>query len=233
MDITAKIPGYNITYGEYAAWRMRQRGGGGGSAYLVVYDSFTTKPSASVAAAQRTMVDSLVSADVWRKLDTFYLFAAHTNGDGEALLNWIDPGTNDATLVNAPAFVALEGFTGDDAAAYINSNFNPSTDGVYYSLNSASIHCYIRTDVQENRIDLGLDAIGDTSRTQIIARLSTDDFRGRVNGVGAADIASLDSRGLFSAVRENATTIKTYKNGALTQTETDNSVALVNEDIFT
>ena len=28
MDITAKIPGYNITYGEYAAYRMRQRGGG-------------------------------------------------------------------------------------------------------------------------------------------------------------------------------------------------------------
>ena len=29
MDISAKIPGYNITYGEYAAFRMRQRVGGG------------------------------------------------------------------------------------------------------------------------------------------------------------------------------------------------------------
>lgn len=28
MDISAKIPGHNITYGEYAAWRMRSRAGG-------------------------------------------------------------------------------------------------------------------------------------------------------------------------------------------------------------
>jgi hypothetical protein len=113
--------------------------------FQTVYDSMTTPPDADVAAAQNTMVQSLVDGGVWDKLDVFYLFAQSTNGDGEALKNWISPGTYDATAVNAPTFTAFEGFTGDGSTSYIHTNYNPGDGGTYkYTRLSASFGAYVR-----------------------------------------------------------------------------------------
>jgi hypothetical protein len=42
------------------------------------------------------------------------------------------------TAVNSPTFTINSGFSGNGTSAYINTNFNPSTSGVNYTLNDAS-----------------------------------------------------------------------------------------------
>lgn len=115
-----------------------------GTEYQAVYDSLTTKPASAIAEAQNTLVEALKTAGVWSKLDVFYMFAQASNGDGEALKNWKNPGTHDATEVNAPSFVALEGFTGNGVDSYLNLHYNPYTDGVNYSINICSGGGYTR-----------------------------------------------------------------------------------------
>ena len=164
--------------------------------YQVVYDSLTTKPSAAIATAQNTMCCVLVDAGIWAKLDVFYLFAQTTNGAGEALINWKLPGSFDATAFNAPAFVALEGFTGDGASAYIDCNWNPATNGINYTLNDGMIGLYSRTNLAESNQDAGVIVGGDL--IQIRLRSATDAAAWAVNDDGTEGVAGeTDSRGLY------------------------------------
>ena len=119
-------------------------GGAGYSAeYQAVYDSFTNPPPTAVADAQNTMVESLVAAGIWAKLDVFYLFANYWPDDG--LINWINPGTNNATAVNAPGFISYEGYTAA-SLKYIDLNYATATHGVNYTQNDSSAGLYCRTD---------------------------------------------------------------------------------------
>jgi len=178
--------------------------------YQAVYDSFTTKPDAAIAAAQNTLVETLVSSGVWAILDVFYLFAQTTNGGGEALINWIAPGTFTATLVNAPAFVALEGFTGNGANQYIRTGFIGG--GIYnYQQNSASFGSYIRTNTGNNGYDIGCETAGADAR--FYARQG-DDWGVKINDGTAATNASLDSRGFWVANRSTVNNRQFYKNAA-------------------
>jgi hypothetical protein len=122
--------------------RQRFAGGGGGgfdADYQAVLDYATTQgytlPSAGQQALQNQLVVDLKDGGIWSKLDTFGVFA--TDGDSDfALIDWIR--LTDYTAVNSPTFTTNQGFTGDGVSAYIDTNFNPSTSGVNYTLNNAS-----------------------------------------------------------------------------------------------
>jgi len=94
-----------------------------------------TLPSASQQTLQNQLVVDLKAAGVWSKLDTFAVFA--TDGDSDfALIDWIN--LSQYTAYNSPTFTSNDGFTGDGVSAYIDTNFNPSTSGVNYTLDDAS-----------------------------------------------------------------------------------------------
>ena len=180
--------------------------------YQDIYNSFVTKPSDSIAIAQNKIVWSLVNAGVWTKLDIFYLFAQTTNDDDEALVNWINPGTFDAILVNAPAFVALEGFSGNGTNARIDS-YNPTASAVNYALNSASYGIYVRTNVAENKDDCG--ALTGANRAYLETRSAGDGAVFSINDTTASGAASTDSRGMWIASRMPGPLKNLYRNGAL------------------
>jgi len=109
--------------------------------YQAILDRATTLgytlPSASVQAKQNTLLTSMKADGVWAKLDVFYVFA-QDGGSAFGTLNWKNPNANQSTLVNAPTFVSNGGFTGNGTSSYIDTNFNPATQGVQYTLNNAS-----------------------------------------------------------------------------------------------
>jgi len=127
--------------------------------YQAVYDAMTNPPDADIAVQQDLMVRALIAGGVWTLMDVFYLFAQQSNTAGEALINWINPGTYDATGVNLVAgdFVSLEGFTGNGISKYINLNYNPHDDGINLTLDSACIFAYQRTDSSSNKYLIGCD----------------------------------------------------------------------------
>ena len=180
------------------------------AAYQTVYDSLTTKPSDVIAAAQNIMCCALVDAGIWTKLDVFYLYAQTTNGASEALVNWVNPGTYDASLILAPAFVALEGFAGNGVTVAINWNWKPKSNGVNYTQDNASTGCYIRTDVQESKVDIGCE--DGTDRTYLISRHADGNAYNIINAVGNNSVASAASTGMFVINRVLSTHQDLYRN---------------------
>jgi len=175
--------------------------------YQTIYDSFATPPSDAIAAEQNTMVCGLVDDGVWAKLDVFYMFA-QSNGT-DALINWFNPGTFDATNVHATAFTALEGFTGDGANDYINCNWNPATNGINYAQNSASMGTYIRTNVSENRYDFGVAGAG--TNIFLIVNSGGNSWY-KCNDDTWSIPVTADSRGLFIINRTDAANHQMFRN---------------------
>ena len=204
--------------------------GGFSAEYQAVYNSFTTKPSASVAAAQDAMVIALVAAGVWAKMDVFYLFAQESNGDGEALKNWFNPGTFDSTLVNAPVHVSLEGFTSNGTTSYINSNYNPNTNKINLALDSASLGVYSRTNIQEATTTIVLKM--GTDNFQLVLRNATDKVAQRINASGGTAAANANSSGLIIGNRVLSTHQDAYRNGGLISNDSRPSVAIPSGDCF-
>lgn len=177
--------------------------------YQTVYDSFATKPSDVIASAQNTMVKTLIDASIWAKLDLFYLFAQTTDGAGESLKNWVNPGTYDCTLINTPTFVSLEGWTGSGAAnGCLDTHYNPTAHATNYAQNSASMGIYIRTNVDEARNDFGnFQSPGSYLRAR-----TTNTAQLRLNSGSTSSVANTDSKGMFVVVRSDAANQILYKN---------------------
>lgn len=203
------------------------------SEFQPVYDSWSTKPGVGVAAQMDTMVAALVAAGVWSKLDLFYLFAAHTNGASEALKNWINPGTFDATNVHASAFVALEGFTGDGVNDYLNTNWNPNTDGVKFLQDDACAGAYSRSDVQDSSRVFGC-AAGGTAVYLYPYAILDGDFYLTVNQLSTSNDPNTDadSLGMFVINRAAAGSSQGYKNKSLITDDPQASVGVPSADLY-
>jgi len=179
--------------------------------YQAIYNAMTTPPSAPIAAQQDILVKALEDATVWSKLDLFYLFAQEVNSDREALINWINPGTKDALLVNTPAFVSLEGFTGNGTNAYINTAFNPSIDATKYTLNSASIGAYTRLSKSEDTAIMGNFSGG--IYVDLFPRLAAGNYIVRINGQSSTLSNPIaDSKGMLIGSRPDSVNINVFKN---------------------
>lgn len=102
-----------------------------------------TAASGTTLTALDAYIKGLKADGIWSKLDILYVFA--TNGDSDfATYNILDPTTFQATKVNAPTFTSNQGFTGNGTSSYLDTNYNPSTNGVNYTLNNASFGIYTR-----------------------------------------------------------------------------------------
>jgi hypothetical protein len=178
--------------------------------YRTVYNAFTIKPNAAVAAEQNKLVKYLVNSGVWTKLDIFYIFAGHTNTSGESLINWKSPGTFNATAVNSPSFVSLEGFVSDGATSYIDTNWIPSLNGVNYTRNNACIGTYIRANISASEFDFG--AIDSSHWVIINTRTGSDEFNIRINSDIGSNASNTDSKGLYVVNRVLSTEQDLYKN---------------------
>jgi hypothetical protein len=108
-------------------------------------------PSSGQQALQNQLVLDLKDGGIWSKLDTFGVFA--TDGDSDfALIDWIR--LTDYTAVNSPTFTTDEGYEFNGISSYINTNFNPATQGVNYTLNNASRGFYL---YNSSATPLGID----------------------------------------------------------------------------
>ena len=123
--------------------------------YQAVLDYATaqgyTLPSGGQQTLQNDLLVALKAAGVWSKLDTFANFA--TDGDSDfALIDWIR--LTDYTAVNSPTFTSNQGYQFNGTSSYINTNFNPATQGVNYTLNNASRGFYLYNSIAS---PLGID----------------------------------------------------------------------------
>jgi hypothetical protein len=132
------------------------------SDYQVILDKAVslgyTLPSSNTQTLQNTLLTSLKTDGVWDKLDIFYVFAVDNNASEFTTINWKNPNAlvntpTQSTLINAPAFTNKAGFTGNGADNYINTNYNPATQSINYTLNNASRYYFPHAFVGTTRVD--------------------------------------------------------------------------------
>lgn len=119
-----------------------QRVSGGGAAFDSDYQAVLnyatslgyTLPSSAQQIKQNQLMLSLKAGGIWSKLDTFAMFA-NDGGSNFALIDWKRLTTY--TAVNSPTFSSNGGFASNGTSSYIDTNFNPATSGVNYTLNNA------------------------------------------------------------------------------------------------
>ena len=179
--------------------------------YQAVYDAYTIKPDAATAAIWNTYVESGVADGWWAKEDVEYVYAAHTNDNGEALINWINPGTFDATAFNAPAFTANEGFLGNGTTQYTNTGgWIPSVNGVNYLQDDASQIIYIRTNISHASWH-GTGENADTKDCMISPKNGASGYIRTNDGTSVGGV-NADGLGMYVNTRTASNVKKLYKN---------------------
>jgi hypothetical protein len=196
------------------------------------------KPSMLYTLKINMLVRNLKQANIWGQLDRFWIFA--TEQQTHAKVSLVNPkGLNSAwapniTEVNSPSWTKLVGYTGNGTNSYLNSNYNPSTDGINMSLNSATIGEYSRkssNSVGNYTTDIG--CYDGTHETLLACKPNAIAIRSIISAADAADDSTLNNLlSLMSGQRTNSTTVGFYQRGALVQSFTSNSTALTTKPFY-
>ena len=186
--------------------------------YQAVLDRATTlgytQPSTAQKKKQNTLIQDLKDAGIWDLLDVFYVFATDGSSDF-ATLNWKSPSANQATKVNSPTFTSNLGFTGNGTSSYLNTNWEPSTQGVNYTVNEASCFTYLGLDLAvSSTVSYGSN-IGTPTRTITqTTRVPGDTLNFLLNTGAFTSITNSNAIGFYHNKRTTSTAVQLFKNGA-------------------
>ena len=192
--------------------------------------------SSTVSSTRRHLVDDLITGlktdGVWSKLDRLWLFAAENTYS--ALFDIVR--NQSATLVNSPTFTTDRGYTGDGAAAYINTNFNPGDGGIHsFVQNSAVAFAWnvTQTGAQDGNI-IGHSTV---SYTELGLQSTDAHTYWCINSDGSFPnnlpyAMSPVSIGLWAINRDGPTSEGLYINGTIAGTGAHSSAALLSETLW-
>jgi hypothetical protein len=196
--------------------------------YKAILDYATTQgytlPSLSQRILQNKLLNDLKAAGIWAKLDTFAVFATDGNRDF-ALIDWIR--LIDYTGVNTPTFTTNGGFAGDGLSSYIDTNFNPSTQGVNYTLNNAGRYMWV-----DNRQSGAIWEGNDTTNYNISAsRNGTNTVKVNQDAAVTSSAVNFTFDGFKSINRTSATDLVIFRTTAIFNT-TATSTSIANSNQF-
>ena len=194
------------------------------------FAALATQPTVARKAIINTLVVELKRIGAWSLIDRLWLFASETQQ--AATISLVNPLSTAITEVNSPAWVADQGYTSDGLTSYLDTNFNPSTQALKYTLNDAYFGVYNRTNVAENTNHGHFDA---TNATLMVDRSATDTATARINQTVVAStisVANTDSRGLISVRRSSSSDIAIFRNGSSLGTGTVTSNGIPNNNMY-
>lgn len=183
------------------------------AAASALFAAMTTQPDATRKALINDLIKGLKADGVWDKVDFLHVYAAHDSQ--AACLNWKNPATFTATLVNSPTFTADRDFTTDGVASYVESNWNPATNGVNFTQDAGSLMCWSRYSPNISAASYGWFG-GGASANQIAPRGVTGNMQGRVNSSTTVNTAnSGNGLGFYIVSRASAAglSVTNYRNG--------------------
>jgi hypothetical protein len=186
-------------------------------------------PDSALQVKQNATVLSFKSAGIWSKLDVLYIMA--TNNSNMATLNFKNPSAHQLTLVNSPTFTANQGFNGNASTSYLNTNFNPATSGVQYTLNNASRFIYLKTAFVTTNYGQLDSLTGATSN--ILYNRNVNDQKINQGASAISQNADLSGAGLKVINRTSSTNVELFNGSTqLSRTATSTSVASGNQYVL-
>jgi hypothetical protein len=198
---------------------------GGANAYdpaaAAFFSRLTTPPTSARKTLYNNFFKSLRTAGLLTKGDFCYLTAA---ADNQAARQNLLANQYNATAVSSPTFTADQGYAGDGAAAYLDTNSVQSSFG-NAKQNSYSLFVWSRTDVAaDNSYDSG---VSNSNNTGVIGKTSTgSQLLCRTNSTTPTNPSVANSLGFYGWTRTGATTGAVYKNRANVASVSSTSAAL-------
>jgi|GEM_PF-4372555 len=183
-------------------------------------------PTLPVQIAGDSLISELKTLGVWDSLDQMLVLA--TDGDaGFSLINWVNPGTNNADTIGSPTFTTLAGWSTDATPAdndeAINLLYNPTDDGVNWKQDYATfIYDYTGTQEQSG-FHFGSNA-NPKSRSEI-------DTKAFLNGTTEFVHATHGGTGLVQYSR-TGNTLQVFKNGSSHASTTSAATGLGSSDFY-
>jgi len=214
--------------GSIAAPLAGTRSGPGYDADAQAYFTAAGITAEPYLAGINQFVLDLKAASIWTKFDRLYILA---NESETAALTCLVSLNQDAESISGTAFAAGQGYTGDGVADYIDTNYNPATQGVNYTLNEASLGVYVRAQsAGATTTVIGASAAG-TGGTSIRAWWTDNKTYSSLNtgDGGAGPNATLVSRlGLLSVVRTASNANVLYQGATSRATSAQAATSVVN-----
>lgn len=192
----------------------------------------TTRPSPLIVNAVNTFIKTSKSDGNWQLLDRFWLFGQDIQAN--ARVSIVNPTSTQITEVASPTFTANQGYDFNGTTQYLRTAFIPSSNGVNYTLNSASFGVYSRENYNGS-FGWDMGAYNATDGAALSLRDGTNSAYAKINSVVAALITVggvTDSRGLFVALRTASNAIAIARNGSNIGTDTDVSSALPTTEMY-
>lgn len=150
-------------------------------------------PSQDRAVVIDRLIGTLVDADIWSRLDTFLILAAHA--PKVALLNWT--GRRDGAIGGgAPVFVTDRGYWCDGLDDWVDTGMVPAA-GNQFQRNSAMIGGWTRKDARNPAAPIGTIT---GSSLLINPRNTSNGSTGRLNGSTLVNGGTVDSGYGFTAI---------------------------------
>lgn len=154
------------------------------------------------------------------------LWIMRGSSQADARLNLIKS-AHTISEVNTPTYDSTLGYTGT-ATGYLDLNYNPSTQGVNFTLNNGSWGYYDRTAAGGGR-----RVIGSNDGTRVLTSIPIDaglHFAG-INGP-LSNTATTNGKAHFHSSRVASNQIKIYRDGTLLTTIANNSSAIPNLNCY-
>lgn len=185
----------------------------------------TTGLNATHTNAYRSLINGLVTAGVFSKLDALYMLA--TQDGATSLLNLVSasfPLTTTGTIT----FTADQGYAGNGVDGRLNTGFIPSTAGGNYTLNSAHHSAYVRTSRAAGGASSTLGTSTATgSAYSYMETYNTGNARVTMNDGTFSGVANGNAQGMYVVSRTSNLAIAMRRNqGALFSSGAVASVAL-------
>ena len=192
---------------------------------ISLFSRMDVDPSAIDKFDYNRIIADLKTFEIWDSLDCFWLLASHDSQ--AAQLNWVEDDHN-LTTVNTPTFTAYEGYQGNGTDERLDTDFNPTNDGVHYLQDGAFVAVYVLEGSPDVGSDVGLNGVDDMF---IRTKHTNENVIGRLNDQTNSSIAVDTSIGITVLVRESSSVTKIYKNGRLLFTFSSTSTGLPNGNI--
>lgn len=207
-------------------------GGGGDAPETTAFLARTSGLDATHVNAYKALINGLVSDGNFSLLDALWIFA--TQDATTAALNLVSTSFS-VTPVSSPTFTADRGYAGNGTSSYIDTNFTPSTNGVQFTLNSASFGIYDRAAATTFGPHQGGVYTNSTAEVVNLDSDNTNNFHARINqdsGTNTSIGNAAANYGFVAIVRTGASATNLYQSGSSIQTGTGASTALPSASIF-
>ncbi len=176
------------------------------------FDRLLTPPDDARAGHYDDLINALVAAGVWARLDGFWLYAAADGGTSLANLISSRFRATENVTAGRPAFARDRGWAGTGINANIHTGFIPLTSEGHFAQNDACLFCWSLTAAPLRQMLMGIDG---SDRTSLCPKWSDGKTYFALNSA-ASDAVRLDadSSGLWLVNRTAANELTLDHNGS-------------------